>query len=353
MLLVCRESKMETLAWRPFCMDMRKTAWLQTVACVYLFLWAAPNPLWAQSKPMPIGTFENHGDVGTVLHPGSVEYDASKKTYIISGSGENMWLKADALQFVWKQVSGDVTLTADISILSKGGNEHKKAVLMIRQSLDADSAYADVALHASGLASLQYRDEKGAMTHEVQSNVNNHFRGVTKSGTNETPFDFISARLRLTRRGSYVYMSQAATGPGRTQHYDGESIRIPLEGEFYVGIGVCSHDKDTVEEATFSNVEIKPLPSSSGEPVLYSTLETVEVESTDRRVVYFASGRFEAPNWARDGSYLLFNRNGHLEKFPLTGEKQILQIIDTGFADHLNNDHGISPDATQLAISDN
>ncbi len=42
-----------------------------------------------------------------------------------------------------------------------------------------------------------------------------------------------------------------------------------------------------------------------------------------------------------------------MEKFPLTGEKQILQIIDTGFADHLNNDHGISPDARQLAISDN
>jgi Tol biopolymer transport system component len=69
--------------------------------------------------------------------------------------------------------------------------------------------------------------------------------------------------------------------------------------------------------------------------------------------VYFASGRFEAPNWARDGLYLLFNRNGHLEKLPLTGEKQILETVDTGFANHCNNDHGISPDATQLAISDN
>ncbi len=301
----------------------------------------------------PVGIFENHSDVGTVLHTGSARFNAANGTYTLTGSGENMWATTDAFQFAWKKMSGDVEITADVQFANLTGNEHKKAVLIFRQSLDADSVYADVALHASGLTSLQYRDEKGAMTHEVQSNVNNHFRGVTKSGTNETPFDFISARLRLTRRGSYVYMSQAATGPGRTQHYDGESIRIPLEGEFYVGIGVCSHDKDTVEEATFSNVEIKPLPSSSGEPVLYSTLETVEVESTDRRVVYFASGRFEAPNWARDGSYLLFNRNGHLEKFPLTGEKQILQIIDTGFADHLNNDHGISPDATQLAISDN
>jgi hypothetical protein len=35
---------------------------------------------------------------------------------------------------------------------------------MIRQSLDADSVYADVALHGSGLTSLQFRDEKGNVT---------------------------------------------------------------------------------------------------------------------------------------------------------------------------------------------
>ncbi len=298
-----------------------------------------------------VGIFENHSDVGTVLHPGSIAFDPQKDAYTVRGSGENMWTTTDAFQFAWKKISGDVEITADVQFANLTGNEHKKAVLIFRQSLDADSVYVDVALHASGLTSLQYRDEKGAMTHEVQSNVNNHLRGVTKSGTNETLFDFTSARLRLTRRGSYVYLSQAPIGPGRIPHYDGESIRIPLEGEFYVGIGVCSHDKDVFEEATFSNVEIKPLPSSSGEPVLYSTLETVEVESTDRRVVYFAPGRFEAPNWSRDGSYFLFNRNGHIEMLPVTGSAPLL--LDTGFANHLNNDHGISPDATQLAISDN
>ncbi len=42
---------------------------------------------------------------------------------------------------------------------------------MIRQSLDADSAYVDVALHGDGLTSLQFREAKGAATHEVQANV--------------------------------------------------------------------------------------------------------------------------------------------------------------------------------------
>ena len=95
----------------------------------------------AQDRKTPLGIFEDHNDVGTVLHPGSVTYDAANHTYAISGSGENMWFATDAFQFVWKKISGDVTLTADISFLTKTGNEHKKAALMLRQSLDADSVY--------------------------------------------------------------------------------------------------------------------------------------------------------------------------------------------------------------------
>ena len=136
---------------------------LMTVAFIGGISAVIAGPVWAQNATTPVGIFESHADVGTVLHTGSIDYDASKHTYTISGSGENMWLAADAFQFAWKKVSGDVTLTADISFLNKSGNEHKKAVLMLRQSLDADSVYADVALHASGLTSLQFRDEKGAL----------------------------------------------------------------------------------------------------------------------------------------------------------------------------------------------
>lgn len=178
-----------------------------TVAAIILLLIAPFSH--AQN---PVGIFENHSDVGTVLHPGSTTFDSAKKTYTVRGSGENMWATADAFQFAWKKMSGDVEITADVRFANLTGNEHKKAVLMFRQSLDADSVYADVALHASGLLSLQYRGEKGATTSEVESNVNNHLRGVTKEGTAELPFDFTGARLRLTRRGKYVYLSLAPGG---------------------------------------------------------------------------------------------------------------------------------------------
>lgn len=286
----------------------------------------------AQNANSPLGIFEGHDDVGTILHPGAVDYDAAKKTYTISGSGENMWLAADAFQFVWKKISGDVTLTADISFLTTTGNEHKKAALMLRQSLEADSVYADVALHASGLTSLQFRDEKGAITREIQSNIS------------------APKRLRIAKRGDYVYMS--LTGDGGEPKVAGGWLRIPLQGTFYVGLGVCSHDKDVVEKAEFANVELtQSAPVEAGKTTLFSTLENVAIDSGDRRVVYLAAGRFEAPNWMHDGSAFLFNRDGHIERLAIGSDRPA--AIDTGFANRCNNDHGISPDATEIAISDN
>jgi TolB protein len=286
----------------------------------------------SHSQTASVGIFENHGDVGTVLHQGAVEYDTAHATYTITGSGENMWSTTDAFQFVWKKMSGDVSLTADISFLTKTGNEHKKAVLMLRQSLDADSVYADVALHASGLTALQFREEKGAVTHEVESNIS------------------APKRLRIVKRGEYVYMALATEGEELGPA--GGWLRIPLGNTFYVGLGVCSHDKDVSEQAIFSRVELTQPPSAPGQPTLYSVLEVVNADSVAiRHAHYISQGRFEAPNWTHDGSAFLFNRNGHIERLALGGDKPV--VIDTGFADRCNNDHGISPDATQLAISDN
>src|SRR5436305_2092145 len=117
-----------------------------------------------------------------------------------------MWFGKDAVHFAWKQASGDVTLTADIAFLGKGQQEHRKAVLMVRQTLDADSAYADVALHANGLTSLQYREEKGAATHEIQANVSapKRLRIVSTAHTSRCggPMAAASSSWRAARRAS-------------------------------------------------------------------------------------------------------------------------------------------------------
>ncbi len=300
-------------------------------------------PVYAAPAAAPLGIFEDHADVGTVLNTGSVEYDASKRTYTIAGSGENMWFAADAFQFVWKKVSGDITLTADISFIGSGGEAHRKAVLMIRQSLDADSPYADVARHGDGLTSLQARDEKGANTSEIQSAM-------------KAP-----ARVRIAKRGDYVYIWVAAEG--EQLQFSGGSMRIPMHDPFYVGIGVCSHNKDTVEKAVFSNVDMTiGAPTKATPPKLYSTLETVPV-SGDRRVTYVTPGRLSAPVWTADGAALVFHRNGHMEKIPAAGGKpEIVEAANNNASEEQSLDGKlpsdgfrncfphISPDGQQIAF---
>src|SRR5215467_15969521 len=173
---VKRERLVESLSWRNLAQWAAAVAEILAVAAILAMAFTAGNYIAAQraalqaaSSTNPVGVFEAHGDVGAVLHEGSVEYDAAKQTYTLTGSGYNIWFEKDAFQFAWRKETGDVTLEADISFLGTGGNEHRKAVLMIRESLDADSAYADIALHGNGMTALQTRDEKGALTHEVKA----------------------------------------------------------------------------------------------------------------------------------------------------------------------------------------
>jgi hypothetical protein len=266
-----------------------------------------------------------------VLHPGSAVFDPAARTYTVTGSGDNMWGAQDAFHYVWKKAAGDIALTADISLLGSSKQPHRKACLLVRQSLDADAAYVDVALHGDGLTSLQFRESKGAATHEVQASIAH------------------PTRLRLERRGRYWRMYLAREGEGL--QFSGAAVRLPFEAPFYVGLGVCAHNKDAMEQAVFSNVELSVVRADSDKrPVLYSALETQVLASTDRRVVYVTPSRIEAPNWLPDGQTLLFNTRGRMQRIAVSGGRP--EAIDTGFATRCNNDHGVSPDGTMLAISD-
>src|SRR5438128_1210699 len=59
-----------------------------------------------------LGPFESSGDVGVTPQKGKVEFDAGPGEYRVTGGGANIWATADAFQFVWKKMSGDVALTA-------------------------------------------------------------------------------------------------------------------------------------------------------------------------------------------------------------------------------------------------
>lgn len=287
--------------------------------------------IYSCSSEPDLGIFEGNGDIGKVGHAGSLQFDPVDSTYTLSGSGTNMWFQSDEFHFVWKKVSGDISLAANIDWEGEGVDPHRKACLLIRQNLDTASVYVDAAVHGDGLTSIQYRGAPGDITREIQANISS------------------PARLRIEKTGDYISMSVAAEG--QALESSGGTFRLPFTEPFYIGIGVCAHNNNQLETAIFSDIRLETL---AGKPdslkTIESTLETISIESFDRRVVYHTGDHIEAPNWTPDGQTLIFNSGGLLYRIPVEGG--IPELIPTGFARRINNDHGISPDGTQLVISD-
>lgn len=169
----------------------------------------------------PLGDLEREAEVGGPLLAGSASYDASRGEYRIAGGGANMWGQTDAFHFIYRQASGDLTLSATVHFPHPGGNEHKKAGWMVRQGLGPSAPYADVVVHASGLTSLQYRLTEGGETQEIQSKIS------------------MPEVIRLVRLGN-SFSLWAARGGGPLELAG--SVEVPLRDPVNVGLAVCSHD---------------------------------------------------------------------------------------------------------------
>jgi len=289
---------------------------------------ALPAEIAAQSGKPPLGLFENELDIGANPQAGSATFDSATGEYKVTGGGANIWAATDAFHFVWKRLTGDFTLTADVRFLGAGAVAHRKAVLMVRQDLTAGSAYADVALHGDGLTSLQFRPAMGAQTEELRLQMN------------------APARIRIERRGNSFTASAARAGERLTS---GAQQEASLPGGVYVGLGVCSHDASVLETAIFSNVQLEQPRASM--PHHRSKITIFDLPTRSTRVIYQADQIIEAPNWSRDGKFLLVNTEGKLYRLPLEGEPKLEQIDLGPGGYHCNNDHDLSRDGRLLAFS--
>jgi len=193
----------------------------------------------AQTTPN-LGIFEGASDVGTPSHKGSVVYDASTKEYRVTGGGNNMWAARDDFFFVWKKVTGDVIITANLKIVS-GGAPHRKAGLVVRKDLEPGSVYVDAVVHGSGLTALQWREKPDDVTRTI------HF-----------PVDG-PTRLRLERKRNVVTLYAGKEGGPLAEM--GNTEVAPFS-PMYVGLAVCAHDDAAETTAVFSdvNVDVAPPP---------------------------------------------------------------------------------------------
>lgn len=277
----------------------------------------------------PIGIFDQAADIGKIDLKGSSEHNAEKSQYRITGSGKNMWFGEDACQFLYKKLSGDLSFTMEVSWEAAGKEPHRKACAMVRQTLEEDSPYVNVAVHGDGLIEMQYRMKKGALTLSARTPV------------------LAPATVKLERDGN-VFTVSASTAGGPFQPIGAVALAMP--DPVHVGLAVCAHNVANLETAIISNVTLTNRHPEEGEKRIRETsIETLNVETGGRTLIHRDLTLTEAPNWSRDGKTLYVNREGGIWTLPTTGGEPTR--IDTGAVDKNNNDHGLSTDGKWLALS--
>jgi TolB protein len=302
---------------------------LRTLVIIALGLTFTALPSFSQQKPL--GLFDGQSDIGATERPGVAVYDAGKDEYTVEGSGTNMWANADEFHFVWKRMTGNFIVTARAQFVGRGVVAHRKMGWTISSGLETDSAHVAAVVHGDGLTSLQFRRKKGATTEEIKSALTG------------------AEVIQLERKGNTFIMSVARFGgPFVTEQLSD----IGLGDEVYVGLFVCSHNKDVTEKARFDDVRITVPARDNFVPYkeyIGSNLEILDIESGKRETVYRVPDSLQAPNWTPDGKALIYNRNGRLYRFDLN--KKEPAVIQTGFALSNNNDHVLSFDGKMLGIS--
>lgn len=196
----------------------------------------------AQSETF--GSFTNSDDVGAPPLKGTAEFDASTGQYKITGSGSDIWAKADQFHYVWREMSSNFAVAATAKFLTDG-IAHRKAVIMLRKSLDTDSPFVHLAIHGDGTPSVQFRNNKADNTNTVDFPV-------------EGPGTW---KLKLVRQGNSVTVWIAKDGaPLRELGHTNNVLGSPI----LVGLGVSSHSQEAINTVLFSDVSVEQLPAPSG-----------------------------------------------------------------------------------------
>lgn len=190
------------------------------------------------------GAFTDDGDVGSPKIKGSAVFDPAKKEYRITAAGANMWARDDQFHYLWRTMPGDFSITATLQFLGEG-NAHRKAGIVVRQTLDADSPYADLVIHGNGMPGVQWRVTKGDITN-----------------TFDFPFDTPGKfKVKLVRRGGKLYASIAKDG---AEWKELGNTEVQFRNPVMAGLAVCSHDPEKSETVVFTDVSVEELARPAG-----------------------------------------------------------------------------------------
>ena len=181
--------------------------------------------LWFRGNPASVGSF-TEGLVGT---------------YTMTASGADIWavngVEADEFHFAYKMLTGAGSIVARVDSV-ENTNDWAKAGVMIRETLDPDSAHAFMTMTPTQGVSFQRRPGTGATSESDNSTT----------GTETAPY-WVKIERDLSRNFTAYH---SANGSAWT--IQGAPENIPMGDNVYIGLAVTSHDAALTCQAVFSNV---------------------------------------------------------------------------------------------------
>jgi len=198
---------------------------------------ATPTPVPATATPSSIPSPFTSSDIGSVGHAGSASY--ANGTFTVAGSGADIWNTADAFHDVYQTLTGDGQIVARVAS-QIATDPWAKAGVMMRETLAADSRYADMVVTPGNGAAFQRRAATGG------------YAAHTAGPSVTAPYWVRLVRLGDTLTG-YV-SSDGVTWRGAG------SDTVSMAATVYVGLAVTAHNNNALSTATFDHVAITPAP---------------------------------------------------------------------------------------------
>ncbi|MGB2863330.1 MAG: hypothetical protein WBC05_08400 [Sedimentisphaerales bacterium] len=181
--------------------------------------------LWFRGYPGSVGSFAE-GPIGT---------------YTMTASGADIWnvngVEADEFHFAYKMLNGAGSIIAKVESV-ENTNGWAKAGVMIRESLNPDSAHAFACVTPGNGVASQYRPTTGG------SSGNFNQTGLA------APY-----WVKLERSISGLFtVSHSANGTNWQQVTGATAQNIAMGSNVYIGLALTSHDAAQTCQAVFSNV---------------------------------------------------------------------------------------------------
>ena len=209
---------------------------------VALFLAAGAGIYYFRAQLFPQANVWTAAEVGSMRARGS--FTRTNDTFIVAGSGADIWFQGDGFEFVSKPLNGDGSLTARVVKMDQT-DPWAKAGVMIRESLEPDAKYAMAfATPANGIA-FQQRNDTGGQASSI----------IISPGLAAPRW------FRLTRQGDLFTAYSSADG---TLWKKMGSTTFSMGNQVLAGLAVCSHNDGTLCQAQFDHVDLQAGKSLHG-----------------------------------------------------------------------------------------